>query len=145
MEVKLFDLIDNLLKEDITCDKVVQLFYEIGNILIENEVNYHTLFKVEDLLTNRYGKTISFSRKNLNTMILFSKTYDALNKITKIDWNTHLFVLKRKNKEELLDIIIQNKLNKRELEYYLKYNKVKRIEMNYEDPATSELKRIKNI
>lgn len=145
MEVKLFNLIDNLLKEDITYDKVVQLFYEIGNILIENEVNYHTLFKVEDLLTNRYGKTISFSRKNLNTMILFSKTYEDLNKITKVDWNTHLFVLKRKNKEELLDIIIQNKLNKRELEYYIKYNKVKRIEMNYEDPATFELKRIKNI
>lgn len=145
MEEKLFSLIDNLLKEDITFDKVVQLFYQIGNIFIENNVNYHTLFKIEDLLINKYGKTISFSRKNLNTMILFSKTYNNLDKIKEVDWNTHLFVLKRKNKEELLDAIIQNKLNKRELEYYIKYNKVKRIEMNYEDPATSELKRIKNI
>lgn len=145
MEEKLFNLIDNLLNKEITYDKVVVLFYNIGNLFIENNVNYHTIFKIEDLLINKYGKTISFSRKNLNTMVLFSKSYDNLDKIKKIDWNTHLFILKRKNKEELLDIVIQNKLNKRELEYYIKYNKVKRIEMNYEDPATSELKRIKNI
>lgn len=142
MEEKIIKIIDNLLKENITYDKVVETFYNIGSILNENNTSYHTIFKIEDLLINKYGKLISFSRKNLNTMMLFSKTYKDLDKIKKVDWNTHLFILKRKNKEQLIDFIIQNKLNKREIEYYVKNNKIKKIEMNYEDPATEEIKKI---
>ena len=114
--------IEQLLEKKITTGKVIELFYNIGKILDENHYNYYQLAKLDILIRQKYGLMISLSRKNLMKIIKFYQISKEipLKKLQKIDWNSYLLLINKSNYEELIDIFIENKMNKRELEYYIK-------------------------
>lgn len=136
--------IEQLLEKKITTGKVIELFYNIGKILDENHYNYYQLAKLDILIRQKYGLMISLSRKNLMKIIKFYQISKEipLKKLQKIDWNSYLFLINKSNYEELIDIFIENKMNKRELEYYIKTGKMMNICMKYKDPATNEFLKV---
>ncbi len=136
--------IEQLLEKKITTGKVIELFYNIGKILDENHYNYYQLAKLDILIRQKYGLMISLSRKNLMKIIKFYQISKEipLKKLQKIDWNSYLFLINKSNYEELIDIFIENKMNKRELEYYIKTGKMMDICMKYKDPATNEFLKV---
>lgn len=136
--------IEQLLEKKITTGKVIELFYNIGKILDENHYNYYQLAKLDILIRQNYGLMISLSRKNLMKIIKFYQISKEipLKKLQKIDWNSYLLLINKSNYEELIDIFIENKMNKRELEYYIKTGKMMNICMKYKDPATNEFLKV---
>lgn len=136
--------IEQLLGKKITTGKVIELFYNIGKILDENHYNYYQLAKLDILIRQKYGLMISLSRKNLMKIIKFYQISKEipLKKLQKIDWNSYLLLINKSNYEELIDIFIENKMNKRELEYYIKTGKMMNICMKYKDPATNEFLKV---
>ena len=136
--------IEQLLEKKITTGKVIELFYNIGKILDENHYNYYQLAKLDILIRQKYGLMISLSRKNLMKIIKFYQISKEipLKKLQKIDWNSYLLLINKSNYEELIDIFIKNKMNKRELEYYIKTGKMMDIYMKYKDPATNEFLKV---
>lgn len=136
--------IDQLLEKKISTGKVIELFYNIGKILDENHYNYYQLAKLDILIRQKYGLMISLSRKNLMKIIKFYQISKEipLKKLQKIDWNSYLLLINKSNYEELIDIFIENKMNKRELEYYIKTGKMMNICMKYKDPATNEFLKV---
>ena len=136
--------IEQLLEKKITTGKVIELFYNIGKILDENHYNYYQLAKLDILIRQKYGLMISLSRKNLMKIIKFYQISKEipLKKLQKIDWNSYLLLINKYNYEELIDIFIENKMNKRELEYYIKTGKMMNICMKYKDPATNEFLKV---
>mgnify|MGYP004574879941 CR=1 FL=1 len=136
--------IEQLLEKKITTGKVIELFYNIGKILDENHYNYYQLAKLDILIRQKYGLMISLSRKNLMKIIKFYQISKEipLKKLQKIDWNSYLLLINKSNYEELIDIFIENKMNKRELEYYIKTGKMMNICMKYKDPATNEFLKV---
>ncbi len=136
--------IEQLLEKKITTGKVIELFYNIGKILDENHYNYYQLAKLDVLIRQKYGLMISLSRKNLMKIIKFYQISKEipLKKLQKIDWNSYLLLINKSNYEELIDIFIENKMNKRELEYYIKTGKMMNICMKYKDPATNEFLKV---
>ncbi len=136
--------IEQLLEKKITTGKVIELFYNIGKILDENHYNYYQLAKLDILIRQKYGLMISLSRKNLMKIIKFYQISKEipLKKLQKIDWNSYLLLINKSNYEELIDIFIENKMNKRELEYYIKTGKMMDICMKYKDPATNEFLKV---
>lgn len=136
--------IEQLLEKKITTGKVIELFYNIGKILDENHYNYYQLAKLDILIRQKYGLMISLSRKNLMKIIKFYQISKKipLKKLQKIDWNSYLLLINKSNYEELIDIFIENKMNKRELEYYIKTGKMMNICMKYKDPATNEFLKV---
>ena len=118
----------------------INLFYKIGEILTENKANYYQLILLDSYLRKKYGLVISLSKKNLIKIQKFYKISKNINinKLNKIDWNSYLIILNKENYEELIDMCIEEKLNKRELEYYIKTGKKIHITMRYNDPATDE-------
>ena len=136
--------IEQLLEKKITTGKVIELYYNIGKILDENHYNYYQLAKLDILIRQKYGLMISLSRKNLMKIIKFYQISKEipLKKLQKIDWNSYLLLINKSNYEELIDIFIENKMNKRELEYYIKTGKMMNICMKYKDPATNEFLKV---
>lgn len=136
--------IEQLLEKKITTGKVIELFYNIGKILDENHYNYYQLAKLDILIRQKYGLMISLSRKNLMKIIKFYQISKEipLKKLQKIDWNSYLLLINKSNYEELIDIFIENKMNKREIEYYIKTGKMMNICMKYKDPATNEFLKV---
>lgn len=133
-EIRLF------LNNHIKSKDVINLFYKIGEILNNNKANYYRIILLDSYLRKKYGLIISLSKKNL---IKIKKFYNIckdidLEKLNKVDWNSYLLILNKENYKELIDMYINEKLNKRELEYYIRTGKKLHITMNYMDPATEE-------
>lgn len=132
--------IEIFLTKKIKSKDVINLFYEIGKILKQNKANYYKIIMLDSYLRKRYGLVISLSKKNLTKI---QKFYDLckdidIKTLNKVDWNTYILILNKDNYKELIDMYINEKLNKRELEYYIKTGKRLKISMNYNDPATDE-------
>lgn len=132
--------IEKFLNSKIKSKDVINLFYKIGAILTENKASYYQLIILDSYLRKKYGLVISLSKKNLIKIEKFYKmcNHIDINKLNKVDWNSYLIIINKKNYEELIDMYIKEKLNKRELEYYMKTGKKLHITMNYDDPATIE-------
>lgn len=137
--------IKNFLEEKINTKKVIELFYDIGKILDENHFSYYQIAILDMEIRKQYGLIISLSKKNLIKIVKFyqlSKNI-PIETLNKVDWNSYLILINKKNYEELISLYIKNKMNKRELEYYLKTNKKMKITMKYKDPATDEFIKLK--
>lgn len=132
--------IELFLSKKIKQEDVINLFYKIGEILTKNKANYYQLILLDSYLRKKYGLVISLSKKNLIKIQKFYKISKNINinKLNKIDWNSYLIILNKENYEELIDMCNEEKLNKRELEYYIKTGKKIHITMRYNDPATDE-------
>ena len=132
--------IEMFLKQKISSKEVINLFYKIGEILTNNKANYYHLLVLDSYLRKKYGLVISLSKKNLIRIQKFYKLCKDINIniLNKVDWNSYLIIINKENYKELIDIYIKEKLNKRELEYYIKTGKKLHITMRYTDPATSE-------
>lgn len=132
--------IEMFLNQKISSKDVINLFYKIGEILANNKANYYHILVLDSYLRKKYGLVISLSKKNLIRIQKFYKLCKDINinTLNKVDWNSYLIIINKENYKELIDIYIKEKLNKRELEYYIKTGKKLHITMRYTDPATSE-------
>lgn len=132
--------IELFLSKKIKSKEVINLFYKIGEILTLNNANYYQLILLDSYLRKKYGLVISLSKKNLLKIQKFYKISNNIdiNKLNKIDWNSYLIILNKENYIDLINMCIKEKLNKRELEYYIKTGKKIHITMHYNDPATDE-------
>lgn len=141
MNEKINQRIKLFLNDEITSSKVIELFYDIGKLLNDDKFNYYRISALDNFLRKEYGLIICFSKKNLIKILKFYQLCSNISKekLPKIDWNSYLFIINKKNYTELIDICINHNMNKRELEYYIKTNKFLKITMNYNDPATDEL------
>ena len=132
--------IELFLNKKIKTKDVINLFYKIGEILTTNKASYYQLLVLDSYLRKNYGLIISLSKKNLLKIQKFYKISKdiGLDKLNKIDWNSYLIILNKENYSDLIDMCIKEKMNKRELEYYIKTGKKIHITMHYNDPATDE-------
>lgn len=133
--------INQFLSAKINTPKVIELFYNIGKTLEENHYNYYQISVLDIEIRKKYGLIISLSKKNLIKIIKFYQIskHIPLKTLKQVDWNSYLILINKKNYEELINLYIKHKMNKRELEYYLKTGKHIKISMKYKDPATDEL------
>lgn len=140
MNNEIMKKIDQFLSKKIDMGKVIELFYEIGKVLNDHHFSYYQISLLDMEIRKKYGLIISLSKKNLIKVVKFYQISQniPIEVLKKIDWNSYLILINKKNYEELIKIYIQNKMNKRELEYYLKTNKQIKITMKYKDPATDE-------
>lgn len=92
------NIIDKFLTEDINNEKLIKLYFKIGEYL----VNKKELKELELFLKSTYGLTISFTKRNLINMINFYKNYqdNSLKKLTIVSWTNHLKNLKQLNFEK---------------------------------------------
>lgn len=129
-----------LLSKKINESEVIKLFYNIGKILNHNKITYYELSILDGFFRNKYGLIISLSKKNLVRILKFYQKCKNINIdiLKKIDWNSYLILINKKNYEQLINIYIDNNMNKRELEHYIKTGKIINIAMKYRDPATEE-------
>lgn len=115
---KVKDLIDNYLNDRFTNSKQIELFYKIGKIIKENNID---LKKLELYLKEYYGVVISFTERNLKSMLEFTK-YQNIDKLKNITWKNILVILK--HNDDLIDICLKYKPTKYELLDYIR-NKTK--------------------
>ena len=108
---KYIDNIDN--------DKQIMMYYQLGNIIKEKKLNIRT---VALYLKEKYGIVIAFTDRNLNNMVKFSNyTKEDLTKLKKITWKNILVIMK--HSDDLIDICLEYKPTKQQLEDYINHNK----------------------
>lgn len=136
------------LKNSINNNIIINLYLDIGKILSQQDISYQNWFEIEDGIRKEFGLMVCFSRKNLNQMVkLYMYSIDSIEKkyiLTDIDWNTYLYIFRMKKWKEYILVALQNKLNRREMEYYVKTGKIKKINQNYIDPSFEELQELQN-
>lgn len=117
---KIKSLIDKTLEQEITNDRLIDLYYSIGKILIKQ--NDKNLIDLENYLQKNYGIVIGFTRRNLINMINFAYTYkdDYLDILKNVSWKNHLVILKEEHKKNLLLACIKYNLDKNGLNNYIK-------------------------
>lgn len=115
---KLFKIEKDYLK---ISELLIDIYYSIGKYIC-NDNNYKVIYEIEEILRNRYGLIIGFTRRNLNNMYKFYKTYKNydVNKLKKIEWDIHLIILKQDNKEELIDYCLNYNIDKNNLKKIIK-------------------------
>ena len=140
MNELIINKIEQFLNNKINTEKVIELFYNIGKVMNEKHYNYYQISLLDIEIRKKYGLIISLSKKNLIKIVKFYQTSKdiSMDLLKKVDWNSYLILINKKNYLDLINIYIKNKMNKRELEYYLKTNKMMKITMKYKDPATDE-------
>lgn len=138
--------IDILLNNKISNQNIISLYIKIGEILSKiDKITYKNWFEIEDGIRKKYGLMICFSRKNLQKILKFYKYSLTTNLyLLNNDWNTYLYILRYKNYNQLIKIAVNNKLNKREMEYYIKNKEIKKIKQTYIDPSLEELQKLKD-
>lgn len=97
---KIIYIIDTFLNSNITNEKLIKMYYDIGKILSDKSDEY--IEKIEYKLKIKYGIIIGFSKRNLINMINFYKS------------NTYL-----KNKKRLWKDIINMNYTKTNKNYVL--------------------------
>ena len=105
-----------------TSEDLIEIYFVIGNYLEQSKLGYETIYKLEELLRNKYGLVIGFTKRNLLNMIKFYQTYNtySLDDLKQVTWNKHLLILKQNNKKELLDYCIKYNISKKSLEKIIK-------------------------
>ena len=105
-----------------TSEDLIEIYFVIGNYLEQSKLGYETIYKLEELLRNKYGLVIGFTKRNLLNMIKFYQTYNTYNldDLKQVTWNKHLLILKQNNKKELLDYCIKYNISKKSLEKIIK-------------------------
>lgn len=100
-------------------EELIEIYYELGKYLYIKKLN---IDKVENILRNKYGLLIGFTKRNLKNMYNFYKIYKDydINKIKKINWDTHLLIMKKDNKDELINLCIKYNITKHNLEKIIK-------------------------
>lgn len=100
-------------------EELIEIYYELGKYLYIKKSN---IDKVENILRNKYGLLIGFTKRNLKNMYNFYKIYKDydINKIKKINWDTHLLIMKKDNKDELINLCIKYNITKHNLEKIIK-------------------------
>ena len=77
--------INELLDEedyDKISSKIIEIYYNIGKYILNEHKN---IYEIEDILREKYGLLIGFTRRNLNNMLKFYKTYSKYD-INKLDF-----------------------------------------------------------
>lgn len=143
---KIIKEIDIFLKNEINNNNIINLYLKVGEILSTlSNITYTNWFEIENDIRKQFGLMICFSRKNLNYMLKFYQySLNTKENLYNIDWNTYLFILKHKDYKDLMMITLKENLNKRELEYYIKNNNIKRIPKQYIDPSFDELTKLQD-
>lgn len=121
---KIIELIDREINnKKFKNENLILLYWNIGKLIFENRFNSKDYINLEMFLQSRYGIVIGFSRRNLHNMTNFYEKYSNeiyLKKITKINWKTHLILLKQKdycnNLDKINDEILINSNKKRNSE-----------------------------
>lgn len=100
-------------------EELIEIYYELGKYLYIKKSN---IDKVENILRNKYGLLIGFTKRNLKNMYNFYKIYKDydINKLKKINWDTHLLIMKKDNKDELINLCIKYNITKHNLEKIIK-------------------------
>lgn len=116
------DKIDYIIKkyiDKINNEKQIAMYYEIGSFIKQNKLNVKN---IDLFLKDKYGIVIAFTDRNLNNMVKFSR-YDKkqLEKLKKITWKNILLIMK--NSDELIDICLEYKPTKQQLEEYINHHK----------------------
>lgn len=109
------EIIYNYLDKDLNNIELLNMYYEIGKTISENEIN---ILDLEIYLKSIFGLVISFSRRNLRNMIKLYKKYSKNDLI---------------NLEQYKWIQIIEILNNKKVNEYIK------------DESLIELKKIKNM
>ena len=103
--------------------KLVEIYYDIGKYLYNNKnKSYKIIYDTEQLLRNKYGLLVGFSRRNLNNMLKFYETYSSydIKKLREINWNNHLIIMKQNNKDELINYCLKYNIDKENLKKIIK-------------------------
>lgn len=141
---KIKSLIDEVLKQEITNARLIDLYYSIGKILINQ--NNKNLIDLENYLQTNYGIVIGFTRRNLINMINFASEYKEidLDILKKVSWKNHLVILKEEYKKDLLLTCIKYNLDKNCLNNYIKTGEVQNNKNNlFYDDMLEELRNLK--
>lgn len=114
--------INELLNEedyDKISSKIIEIYYNIGKYILNEHKN---IYEIEDILREKYGLLIGFTRRNLNNMLKFYKTYSKydINKLKKIPWNLHLIIMKQEEKEKLINYCLNYNISKENLNKIIK-------------------------
>lgn len=114
--------INELLNEedyDKISSKIIEIYYNIGKYILNEHKN---IYEIEDILREKYGLLIGFTRRNLNNMLKFYKIYSKydINKLKKIPWNLHLIIMKQEEKEKLINYCLNYNISKENLNKIIK-------------------------
>lgn len=91
---KINNIIIKYLNNEITMINLLNMFYDIGELIIKKNVD---LIELELYLKNKYGIIISFTKRNFKNMILLYNKYEKneLEKLKEYDWNQIIQILKK--------------------------------------------------
>lgn len=131
---KILNKIDKLFmlkKYQLIQESLIEIYFELGRYLENNNLN-----DVQNLLRERYGLLIGFSRRNLKNMQKFYSLYKDkdINFLKKISWDNHLIIMKKDNKEELMNYCINYNIDRNNLKkiirngFDIKYTSSKNLE-----------------
>ena len=100
--------------------KLIEVYYLIGKLL--SNKNYNEVHKTEQILREKYGLTVGFSRRNILNMIKFYEIYQNYNidDLVNISWNKHLLIMKQNNHEEYIKLCNKYNISKNDLEKIIK-------------------------
>lgn len=137
---EIYIIIEGILKQNITNDILISMYYQIGKVIKKKKINTKEL---ELYLKEKYGLVIAFSQRNLNNMTKFSNyNEEQLEKLKKITWKNILVIMKYD--DSLINICIKYNPTKLELENYIKTNKKLKQNPNLElDDTLEEIKKLK--
>ncbi len=117
-EIKI--VIDKYLKKKIDNSTLIQMYYEVGCIIKDNDLN---LTELELFLKHTYGLVIAFTKRNLLNMVkLSNQDTNTISKLKKITWKNCLVLLN--GHLDLIDLVIEYNPTKQELLNYIKENKI---------------------
>lgn len=88
-------IIMNYIKKDINMLDLLNMYYNIGKHIEDNEIN---VLELEIYLKNTFGIVISFTRRNLKNMVKLYKKYNkqSLIELEKYKWIQVIEILNNK-------------------------------------------------
>lgn len=126
--------------DNIDNQKQITMYYNIGLYIRTHKLNTKEL---ELFLKDKYGIVIAFTERNLNNMVKFSNyNKTKLSKLVNITWKNILVIMKYS--DDLIDICLEYKPTKYQLENYIKNNKqLQKNDIIELDDTLDELKKIR--
>lgn len=104
---KIIDIINTFLKSNITNEKLIKMYYDIGKILSNKDEKY--IEKLEYKLKIKYGIIIGFTKRNLINMINFYKSNTYLENKNKLWKDIINMNYTKTNKNYVLEEMIELK------------------------------------
>lgn len=106
-----FIKIENLINKEFNNKNVniIKLYWNIGFILNNDEFTYKEIVMLDRYLLSKYGIMVGFSRRNLLNIKKFYKLYcnsDLYEKLIKIEWYNHLWIMRSNynEKNKIIDL-----------------------------------------